>query len=83
MSRWLKRNNITTLAHFLGGLLTLFSILIHPVVPFILLFAFVIYELWEDKEIHDEGYKDLWAYMLGAYVADFILLLKISMEMIR
>lgn len=82
MSRWFKRDNVTTLAHFLGGLLTLFSVLIHPAVPFVLLFIFITYELWEDKEISDEGYKDLWAYMLGAYIADFILLVRISIEMV-
>ena len=75
MNKWFKRDIFSYAAHFLAGALTIFIVIINFTLPFILLFIFVIYEIIEDKEIHDNGYKDLWAYMLGIYISAFIILI--------
>ena len=61
-------------SHFFCGVITILSFLLNPVIPMILFFTFMIYEVDEDFHISDEAFIDIREFGYGAFLTAVILI---------
>jgi p-aminobenzoyl-glutamate transporter AbgT len=66
---------ITKLAHATFGILTSLISIISPILPFINLIIFTVYELDEEWHLEDESYKDILEFAVGLAIGEIILLI--------
>jgi len=64
---------LTSLVHFLGGVLTALVTTKFTVLGLVMLILFIIYELDERWHLSDESYRDILEYMIGVYVVAFVI----------
>ena len=62
-------NTIKQVLHLIGGFIDGLLFPIHPVYATVIAMMFVIYELNEDKHIHDGAYRDIVWFLVGLYMA--------------
>ena len=67
---WRYRNA----AHYLAGALTALSALVSWVLPLVGAGVFLVYELQEDKILHDEAYPDILEFAIGYFTTCAILI---------
>jgi len=61
-------------AHYLAGLISALSSLVSWVLPLTGAVIFLVYELQEDKILHDEAYPDILEFAVGYFIACAILI---------
>jgi len=69
------RSILTFLSHFFAGVITILSVLVHPVLPIILLFIFTVYEVDEDYHLSDKAFVDIRQFGYGAFLTSLILII--------
>lgn len=70
---------IATLAHVVFGLISVLSVMIHPILPILTSLLFIIYELDEEWHLDDEAYDELKEYMVGVTIGIAIMLIRINL----
>ena len=64
---------ITSLAHYIGGLLAALTGKFYPVLAVIATVLFIIYELDEDWHLNDKAFRDIREYLIGFFVGLILL----------
>ncbi len=61
-------------AHWIAGVMTPLSTFINPVMPFVLVIAFIAYEVAQGLRTKDNAYLDIFEWAVACYVTTGLLL---------